>query len=257
MPGTPTARLALPRIIGADTPVVPRDHNALADRLEAVVALFDHGLLADLPTSSPGSPGIVDRYYWVTDFSALLRDNGIGWEWVTWPRVLLTALPAGPVDGQEITYQAEVGVNWRFRYNASGGTYKWEFVGGPALLKEVATQEDHSGPPTTYSDLTTVGPDVTVPLAGIFDVTPGAVMLPRDTSATRYMAMSYAIGATAASDLDGIQGNSNAGMPWGVAASRTRRKTFASSGVLLRAKYKGDEARFVARTLSILPVRVG
>jgi hypothetical protein len=48
-----------------------------------------------------------------------------------WP--VLTALPASPVDGQEIYFQADAGppaVVWHLRRRAS----KWEFVGGPPIV---------------------------------------------------------------------------------------------------------------------------
>jgi microcystin-dependent protein len=46
-----------------------------------------------------------------------------------------TTLPSSPVDGMIWVYPADAtnGVTWMFRYNASGGTNKWEFVGGPSL----------------------------------------------------------------------------------------------------------------------------
>src|SRR4051812_46438194 len=48
-----------------------------------------------------------------------------------WP--VLTALPASPVDGQEIYFQADAGppaVVWHLRRRAS----KWEYVGGPPIV---------------------------------------------------------------------------------------------------------------------------
>lgn len=88
-----------------------------------------------------------------------------------------TTLPAAPVDGQEAFYQsaamATPGMVWHFRYRAgSGSAYKWEFVGGPPLFAEVIAQETASA--QIFGDLTTVGPTVTLPLAGDYDVEIGA-----------------------------------------------------------------------------------
>src|SRR4051812_17764974 len=85
---------------------------------------------------------------------------------------LVSSLPVGPVDAQEIYYLADAanGVVWHLRYRAaSASTYKWEFVGGAQLIDEIATEE--SGTSGTYGALTTPGPSITVPLAGDYDVT--------------------------------------------------------------------------------------
>jgi hypothetical protein len=47
----------------------------------------------------------------------------------------------GLVDGQEIELELDEprGIYWRFRYRAgSASAYKWEFVGGPPLIKDAA-----------------------------------------------------------------------------------------------------------------------
>jgi hypothetical protein len=80
---------------------------------------------------------------------------------------LHTSLPASPPDGQEIRYLADSanGIIWHLRYRAaSPSAYKWEWVGGSWLRAEVLTSE--SGPAGALTDLATVGPTVTAPLAG-------------------------------------------------------------------------------------------
>ncbi|MBI1952165.1 hypothetical protein HYS42_00380, partial [Candidatus Saccharibacteria bacterium] len=49
--------------------------------------------------------------------------------------IYVTTLPASPVDGQEVYYQADAtnGVVWHLRYNSSEATYKWEYLGGASL----------------------------------------------------------------------------------------------------------------------------
>lgn len=83
---------------------------------------------------------------------------------------LVTALPGSPVNGQEIYYQdasmATDGVVWHLRYNASSASaYKWEFVGGPPLRASVDTDQTFTAG-ATFVDAATVGPQVTLPLAG-------------------------------------------------------------------------------------------
>ena len=73
----------------------------------------------------------------------------------------VTSLPVGVADGTEVHYVADAadGMLWRFRYNAAGGAYKWEFVGGRPLYAEVTTPQTRNV--ATYADLTTVGPSIT------------------------------------------------------------------------------------------------
>lgn len=89
---------------------------------------------------------------------------------VTWSGIpLVSSLPVGPLDGQEIYYLADAGNGgiWHLRYRAaSPNPHKWEFLGGSAL---------ESGPgggmtlttATTWTDFTAHTP-LTVPLAGVY-----------------------------------------------------------------------------------------
>jgi len=104
----------------------------------------------------------------------------------------VTTLPSSPVDGQEVYYQADGtnGVIWHLRYRtASASTYKWEYVGGTALSSEVPASE---GIPASgsYGNLATVGPSVTVPLAGEYDIYAGAQLT---TNAAAYIFLGLAI----------------------------------------------------------------
>jgi len=79
-----------------------------------------------------------------------------------------SALPSSPIDGQSFYYTADTtnGIVWHLRYrSASASAYKWEYVGGAPLTSGVLAEQ---GVPVTnaFSDLATVGPSVTVPLAG-------------------------------------------------------------------------------------------
>lgn len=71
----PTARLALPVPLEADTPDVPRDIGALADRLDLIAAFDLQGLAAARPAA-----GVRGRYYWATDTEVLSRDTGAAWK---------------------------------------------------------------------------------------------------------------------------------------------------------------------------------
>lgn len=84
-----------------------------------------------------------------------------------------TSLPASPVDGQEVYYAADPanGVIWHLRYRAGAtGSYKWEFLGGPPMTKIVATRESLGSSNGVWLDPATVGPQLTIPLAGDYNI---------------------------------------------------------------------------------------
>lgn len=166
---------------------------------------------------------------------------------------LVDALPASGYDGQEVYYVADAtnGVVWHLRYReAASGSYKWEVVGGPPLFAEVVTGETTTS--TSYANLATTGPSVTVPLAGDYDVAVGAMM---NNSGANASAVSYAIGAAAAQDADGARhdGTNYASV------CRVRRKAGLAASTALVAKYVvgGGTGDFHRRWLSAAPVRVG
>lgn len=170
-----------------------------------------------------------------------------------------STLPASPYDGQEIYFQdanmATAGVVWHFRYRSGGGTYKWEYIGGPSLTSEVTTGETRAT--ASYGALTTPGPVVTLPLAGIYDVYVAAISTTASGSQVGAY-MSYDIGGTAAVDADATSAQIIA-PGWGTIATQIRRKTFASA-VALTAKYNAKSGVSVSwgnRVISVTPVRVG
>lgn len=176
------------------------------------------------------------------------------------PFALVNALPGSPTDGQEIFFQnaamAAVGVIWHLRYRSAGGTYKWEHVGGPPHYQNVATDSSRGTTATTYGDLATTGPTVTVPLAGEYWVDVSCEAYP--WAGTQSLFMSYAIGASAAVDADAAY--SDFAVAIGKPLWRKKFKTFTAGQVLL-AKYKGTgnplEKNFSNRFLAITPIRVG
>jgi hypothetical protein len=174
---------------------------------------------------------------------------------------VVTALPTSPRDGEICFYEADAtnGVVWMLQYDPGAvGSYDWRFVGGAPLFSEVATSETRVL--NSYGDLATVGPSVTCPLAGDYDVHIGA-NVDIDVIATAWM--SYAIGASAATDTDGLRlgsGATAADNP-NVNLSRLRRKTALAASTALVAKYKNTGgaglATFAHRWMTATPVRVG
>jgi microcystin-dependent protein len=83
---------------------------------------------------------------------------------------LVSTLPSGPVDGQEIYYQssalAALGIVWHLRYRAAiSDAYKWEFVGG-AYVRVTVDAESTTTTVGQWLDLGT--PTFTLPLAGVY-----------------------------------------------------------------------------------------
>lgn len=75
---------------------------------------------------------------------------------------LLAAPPGAPADGQLWATSPAAGIVWLFRYNAAGGTHKWEFVSGPPLTA-------YDGASAAVNATWALGsPSLTVPRAGIY-----------------------------------------------------------------------------------------
>lgn len=172
----------------------------------------------------------------------------------------VTALPSAPYDGQEVHYAADAtnGIIWHLRYrSASSSSYKWEYVGGPALSSEVSAGESTTS--TTFAALATAGPSVTVPLAGDYVVAIGAkgYMSPADIQEG---VMSFDIGGTGAVDADGLSiTHPTTSSVKGSTSSRLRTKTAIAASTSLVAKYRTSAGTFYfeSRTMYVTPRRVG
>lgn len=173
---------------------------------------------------------------------------------------VVSSLPGSPYDGQVVSYLADAtnGTVWRLKYRAgSASAYKWEFVGGSALVAEIATSEGTAS--TTYTALATAGPSVTVPLAGDYDVEISALGSSSGTDNEPIM-MSFDTGATAA--IDGDAASTGSFVATYVAQlGRTRRKTGVAAASAITAKYRSNKSpqtvTFKNRRLSVRPIRVG
>ena len=193
-------------------------------------------------------------------------DCQLNWEAFTrWselfaPSALVTSLPADPVDGQVINYDTGTdGVVWHFRYDAgSASAYKWQFVGGAPLYNEVTTdQGTASGVPT---DLATVGPSLTNPLAGDWIVEFGANMYSVTNNSAQIMALQVG-GAGPADANAGILIGQPAGSNTAHASgARVIRRTAIAASSAWVPKYwqlGGGTGQFRNRWITLTPIRVG
>jgi hypothetical protein len=148
--------------------------------------------------------------------------------------------PASPTDGDThwlelpSSYDPVGGkkLRWLVTYDSANAVW---LATGPALYAEVQTSEATPGA-GAYGDMATVGPSIALPRAGDWIIEVGYENEANIAGATT-LAMSYAIGATAAVDADaamlGWSGTTQA--PGGTA--KAREKT-GIAAVTLTAKYK-------------------
>lgn len=167
------------------------------------------------------------------------------------PPLLVTSsanlLAINGFDGQEVFYKVAAGIIWHLRYDL--GTDRWEFVGGPELTATIATEESTSAGGNTYQDLATVGPDITIPLAGDYRVQVGAeASVASGLANAMAWFMSYRVTTGAeASDADGWRLDlSNAGQGGRFCpTSHPLTKTYAA-GNIVRCRYRDGSANHSA-----------
>src|ERR1019366_3491673 len=106
--------------------------------------------------------------------------------------------PASPATG-DIWVATAVDANgtcWQFQYDASQTTYKWMFIGGPAVGKSISTDESTT---TTgsWTDVTTTGPQITVARQGYYQVGASATMYSSGVICDAYLGVTIAGGIPA------------------------------------------------------------
>lgn len=169
-----------------------------------------------------------------------------------------TGLPSSPVNGQDLYYVADStnGVEWHFKYRSgSASSLKWEFVGGGQMRSEILTAESTTS--TTYVDLATVGPSLTIPFNGDYEIV--IVTQCGNATATDLSAATAKLGTAATSDNDGTAHTSATASAQGT-PSRTMVRAGLTAGAVIKMQYRsggGGSATFQRRGLFIRPVRVG
>lgn len=172
-----------------------------------------------------------------------------------------TTLPSSPFNGQEIYFYTSSGI-WHLRYRSNApSSYKWEYVGGTPLLAEVTTDETRAA--TTYGDLSTAGPSITVPLAGTYRIKAAANIYTSTGSQFNALA-AVKLGSAATSDNERVLQvagpASGLGVADGVLADgRIIERTVSASDVL-KLQYRALTTvtmHYAYRCLEVTPVRVG
>jgi hypothetical protein len=173
-----------------------------------------------------------------------------------------TTLPASPTDGAEhvlVDSTTNPSYQWRFRYNAgSSSAYKWEFIGGSFAQSLITTGEGLTTL-STWSDLATIGPQVTLPRAGDYDVQASSMVSHSAQVAQVWLSL-YLNNSGGASGPGGItQFLPNAGWTLAPLPSLTGRFSGVAASDKVKLMYYNQlagTATFSQRWLRVLPVRV-
>lgn len=161
-----------------------------------------------------------------------------------------TVFPQDPRDGQPFILEVSAGVSWALRYDSSiGDTYKWVFEGGPNLAATVATSETTTS--TSYADLATAGPSVTLPKPGVYLAHFGCWL---GSSLGNQAFVSPHYGATPL-DADAACTHQSSV----ASAYRTLQFTVTAASQVVKLQYKQQTAGTLTaqnRTLIVTPVRI-
>lgn len=175
---------------------------------------------------------------------------------------LVTSLPANPVTGDTCVYTDNLTTptyRWQLFYNGgSSSSFKWEVIGGDPLAASVDTSQSTTS--ATFADMATVGPSVTAPLAGDYNVTQKANIDIGTSNAgvTDVSIGGAAPGNTVATWMDVV--NFGATPEISAHVVRTFKKTGAAAGNVFKMQYRrgtAGTAFFEGRRLELMPVRVG
>ncbi|HEY7418283.1 MAG TPA: hypothetical protein VH593_24090 [Ktedonobacteraceae bacterium] len=165
-----------------------------------------------------------------------------------------TTLPASPTDGQQavlVDNTSSPTYSWLFQWSATAS--KWFFIGGSDAYSQVLTDESSGN--NGYTNLATVGPQVTVPRAGVYEISWSC----NGTGAAGGNGWQAAVklGAAATSINEGVQITAPSAGAWFQAARLNMQRTLAASDVVLwQANPTGATAHYANRNLAVKPVWV-
>jgi hypothetical protein len=256
-----TSRGAFPSPSAGAAADVPADLLALANRIAAVGALYGTGTVAARPAAASSNEG---TFYWATDTSLLYYSNGSAWSVVKMGAILGrditwssgSAPPGSPSDGDIWRYTGIADQTWLFRYNASGGTYKWEFIGGPSYLS--GSTESFTLPnPGALTTGATDGAKFTAPRSGVYRVEYGVHSVYSTINAA------VMVWALQVNGTDGVQARRDTlGSSIPMAGASAETEVTLASTQIARVRYNyvldgsGGFANYVNPFVSVIPVRV-
>lgn len=169
-----------------------------------------------------------------------------------------TTFPQNPVDDQPFIYPVDVanGIAWTFRYDIGvTDAYKYVFEGGAPLYATITTEESTAG---GYTDLATVGPAVTIPLNGLYEVQYGACAQNTTADSDTRVTPSYGGSSPSNSEAIEMEGVVSGGTGNRIAQSRTLVVTVTDAPRTMKLQYMvaSGTGSWRNRWLFVRPVRI-
>lgn len=176
---------------------------------------------------------------------------------------VVTTLPASPVEGQEVLYIADDAnsILWHLKYRgAASGLSKWESVGAaPPLYATIDSADPFSpsGSNAWQNAINSVtGPDVIVPLAGVYGLWEGAVIgAAIDGQAAQVGASLASVDPTSPFSI--TNGNTRGAGVSRYSAPTTRLAAGNRIRMMYRDAASSGTTTFSKRWLAVIPIRVG
>ena len=217
--------------------------------------------MAGLRSERPGASANNNGLFWFdTDWNTIWRSNGSQWvRCASTPRRCTISQFGTLPDTQnadEVMLEVTSSVWWHLRYNATGGTYKWHFVGGPGIgsvADEIITIQSTDFVPGT--------PAVQIPRPGIYNVaiTASAGSIDNVPAVFNHAFMSVQGPGQSASDANAAANRHIGGYQLAWAIAKTMPVTFSAAGTV-QAAYRGsnaDAVQFLRRAIQLVPVAIG
>lgn len=245
---------------------VLRDPSALASIVPR--GIRHRSVRIDVVSVLPQSPQDGDEVYLEVDATShavahMLYLRAIpGWVQTGAPPILTTLPATGPHEGFQVVYDTgTAGVRWSLVYDTSDGTtYPWLYVGGAALRATNTGTSMTTTSTAAYVDLSTVGPTLTAPLAGEYEVEAWA-QAQNDTAAA-LGTMALKIGAAATSDTNAVRGQAPAAN-YDISISVYSQVIAAAAADVLKMQFKVNAGTLTVNNAGLLnpwmtvrPVRV-
>jgi hypothetical protein len=228
-----------------------------ADSIDWPGVVHMSGSYAARPAASAANAGVI---FFATDTLGTFRSDGAAWTLIAQRPLYYTVaqFAAIPViyDGMLVALIVDAGngIVWHFRYNGTGGTYKWEFIGGGSLTSEVLTAEG-TGSTGSYVDLSAV-PSIVLPRAGDYEITYGGRI--SNSVAGDGGKIGLYLNAAPNNNEDVSAVSPVANNAFSVARPVVVRTLAAASAVIKHqyAAITGGTATFAYRNLAIRPIRI-
>lgn len=174
------------------------------------------------------------------------------------PDKIVTDLPDVGYSGQvvRVLVNEDAGWVWEFVYSEPhSGIHRWFYKGGSPITNQVPASETTAS--TTYADLASSGPSVTLPLPGVYRVEIGC-SAENDTGGEACF-MSPRVGSDTPTDANAVVlDDAPAGGQASISRPLSNYFTTTEADQVISAQYRvsGGTGTFLNRDMVVTPVRV-